>query len=102
MNNMKKTFLFLFICFVCSCKNDTNTGEKQVRIWEPYNDSAEVAANADHEKGRMQYKLIQSKVLDKNDVFLPLYDEVSKMTEKEYEFLKPHLEYRDCTEQGCS
>ncbi len=89
MNNMKKTFLFLFICFVCSCKNDTNTGEKQARIWEPYNDSAEVAANADHEKGRMQYKLIQSKVLDKNDVFLPLYDEVSKMTEKEYEFLKP-------------
>jgi amidase len=37
----------------------------------------------------MRYKLIQSKVLDKNEVFRPLYDEVSQMTDAEYEALKP-------------
>ena len=37
----------------------------------------------------MRYKLIQSKVLDKNEVFLPLYPEVQKLAEAEYERLKP-------------
>ncbi|AZQ57617.1 amidase [Maribacter sp. MJ134] len=86
---MKKALLVLLVGLLFSCKDSAKVDEKQQRIWEPYNDSLEVASNADHEKGRMRYKLIQSKVLDKNDVFLPLYDEVSKMTEKEYEFLKP-------------
>ncbi|PIB27040.1 amidase [Maribacter sp. 4U21] len=86
---MKKALLVLLVGLLFSCKDSSKVDEKQQRIWEPYNDSLEVASNADHEKGRMRYKLIQSKVLDKNDVFLPLYDEVSKMTEKEYEFLKP-------------
>lgn len=86
---MRKGILLLVISLAFSCKDGSEVDKKQVRIWEPYNDSVEVAANADHEKGRMQYKLIQSKVLDKNDVFLPLYDEVSKMTDEEYEFLKP-------------
>ena len=85
---MKKIVLLLAILMAVSCKEETNATAKQIRIWEPYNDSAEVAANADHEKGRMQYKLIQSKALDKNDVFLPLYEEVSKMTETEYEDFK--------------
>jgi len=37
----------------------------------------------------MRYKLIQSRVLDKNEVFQPLYPEVQKMTEAEYSRLKP-------------
>lgn len=53
-------------------------------IWEPYNDSLEVIANKDHKIERMQYKLIQSKVLDKNEVFLPLYDKVSQITDANY------------------
>ena len=48
-----------------------------------------MADNKDHQIGRMQYKLIQSKVLNKNDVFLPLYQEVVKMSEAEYDALKP-------------
>ncbi len=92
---MKRTLLLFAILMVFSCKEETKTTAEQIRIWEPYNDSAEVAANADHEKDRMQYKLIQSKVLDKNDVFLPLYDEVSKMSEAEYEALKPLILEQD-------
>ncbi|MEM1257967.1 MAG: amidase family protein [Bacteroidota bacterium] len=58
-------------------------------LWIPYNDSAEVAANADHEKERMRYKFVQSKVLDKNEVFQPLYAEVSKFSQEQYELMKP-------------
>ncbi len=63
--------------------------KEEVVLWTPYNDSAEVAANAEHENRRMRYKFIQSKVLDKNEVFLPLYDEVSKFSEERYEAMKP-------------
>lgn len=78
-----------------SCKQKQEKAEAPVVLWEAYNDSAEVAANADHEIGRMQYKLIQSKVLDKNEVFLPLYEEVSKMSDADYESLKPLVMEQD-------
>ena len=58
-------------------------------LWTSYDDTQEVAANADHPNPRMRYKLIQSRVLDKNEVFQPLYPEVQKMTEAEYTRLKP-------------
>ena len=58
-------------------------------LWTPYDDSREVAANANHPNPRLRYKLIQSRVLDKNEVFAPLYPEVEKMTASEYTRLKP-------------
>ncbi|KAA2216443.1 MULTISPECIES: amidase family protein [Maribacter] len=91
---MKKLSMLFVIGLLLSCKNES-AEQKGIVLWEPYNDSAEVAANADHEISRMRYKLIQSKVLDKNDVFLPLYHEVSKMTETEYEALKPLILEQD-------
>ncbi|MFZ9030449.1 MAG: amidase family protein [Robiginitalea sp.] len=60
-------------------------------LWTPYDDAGEVAANAEHPIPRMRYKLIQSRVLDKNDVFEPLHEEVQKMTEAEYTRLKPMI-----------
>lgn len=79
---------FLLIGFI-SCKDKNAEPKEEVVLWTPYNDSAEVAANAEHENKRMRYKFIQSKVLDKNEVFLPLYDEVSRFTEAQYEKMKP-------------
>ncbi|MGB3152124.1 MAG: amidase family protein [Maribacter sp.] len=92
---MKKSILLLFAGIIFSCGDSSKEVVQATRIWEPYNDSLEVAANADHEKERMQYKLIQSKVLDKNDVFLPLYEEVSNMDETAYEALKPMILEQD-------
>ncbi|HKL89790.1 MAG TPA: amidase family protein [Allomuricauda sp.] len=79
---------FLVIGFI-SCKDKNAEPKEEIVLWTPYNDSAEVAANAEHENRRMRYKFIQSKVLDKNAVFLPLYDEVSRFTEAQYEKMKP-------------
>nr|WP_288934118.1 amidase family protein [uncultured Allomuricauda sp.] len=79
---------FLLIGFI-SCKQKNSEPKEDIVLWTPYNDSSEVAASVDNESPRMRYKFIQSKVLDKNEVFLPLYDEVSKFTEEQYEKMKP-------------
>ncbi len=81
-------FVLLLIGFI-SCKDHKAKTNENIVLWTPYNDSAEVAANAEHENKRMRYKFIQSKVLDKNEVFLPLYDEVSKFSEESYEAMGP-------------
>ncbi|MBT8210636.1 MAG: amidase, partial [Eudoraea sp.] len=87
---MKKLLYLLTVLIVgMACKNEPKPKVEDIILWEPYNDSAEVAANQDHEKARMQYKLIQSKVLDKNEVFRPLYPEVAEFSETDYETLKP-------------
>lgn len=93
--NQKILLAVLVIPFLFSCKDDKQKVQEEVVLWTPYNDSAEVAANQDHEIERMRYKLIQSKVLDKNEVFRPLYSEVSKMADAEYEALKPLILEQD-------
>ena len=92
---MKKLIIVLCIIGFVACKQDKKPTEEKVVLWTPYNDSAEVAANADHEIGRMQYELIQSKVLDKNTIFRPLYDEVSQLSEEEYNTLSPLILEQD-------
>ncbi|MBQ4914453.1 amidase [Maribacter sp. MMG018] len=86
---MKKILALLVVLMVFSCGGKNVVKNEEPLLWQPYNDSVEIAANAEHEKARMRYKLIQSKVLDKNEVFRPLYNEVSKMSPDEYEALKP-------------
>lgn len=86
---MKKLgILFLFL-IAFSCKEQSKPEKEKIILWQTYNDSAEVAANLNHKNERMRYKRIQSEVLDKNEVFLPLYDEVIKMTDSKYQSLKP-------------
>ncbi len=86
--------LVISLLWMGGCKNGSTVDENVV-LWTPYNDSAEVVANKEHAKTRMRYKLIQSKVLDKNEIFRPLYHEVSQVSEEEYERLKPMILEQD-------
>lgn len=86
---MKKLVFLLGLLSIISCREAKKTDYSSVVLWEPYNDSSEVAASQDHEKSRMHYKLIQSRVTDKNEIFRPLYHEVVKMSETQYQQLKP-------------
>ncbi|NAS11886.1 amidase family protein [Poritiphilus flavus] len=86
---MNRIIWLLLFATLLSCKQEVKKTEAEVVLWEPYNDSAQVAANQDHEVERMRYKLIQSKVIDKNEVFRPLYAEVSAFSETSYQKLKP-------------
>lgn len=86
----------MVIIFLGACKTEQDTKERhEIVLWTPYDDSLEVAGNADHDNTRMRYKLIQSKVLDKNEVFRPLYKEVSNLTEEEYKLLLPMILEQD-------
>ncbi|MGF1559350.1 MAG: amidase family protein, partial [Flavobacteriaceae bacterium] len=85
----RKLLVILLLGIVFSCQENQGIKKGETVLWRPYNDSVEVAANQGHESERMRYKRIQSKVLDKNDVFLPLYHEVSQMSEQQYQALKP-------------
>ena len=85
----RQLFFVFLIASLAACKQQKTEPKEEVVLWTPYNDSAEVAASADNENERMRYKFIQSKVLDKNEVFLPLYDEVSKFSKTQYELMKP-------------
>ncbi|MBT8188086.1 MAG: amidase [Croceitalea sp.] len=90
--SFKLITLVILVSFIVlhSCKEASKAKEDPVvELWTPYNDSSEVAANADNEKIRLRYKFIQSKVLDKNEVFVPLYAEVTKFTKESYETMKP-------------
>ena len=68
--------------FMLSC----NTPSSQ--YWQPYDESKELAQNADHEIPRMRYKLIQSKFLDKDAMWAPFEKELRGF-DITYEALKP-------------
>lgn len=85
----------LALALFLACKQEKETPETPAAavpsgpIWQPYNDSAEVAGNADHPIARMRYKLIQSRFTDKNEVFGPLYGEAMQMSPETYAALRP-------------
>lgn len=91
----KYLLVCLFIVGLSSCKQKNTEPQKEVVLWTPYNDSSEVVESQENESARMRYKFIQSKVLDKNEVFQPLYDEVSKFSEEQYEKMKPMVLEQD-------
>ena len=114
----KLSTLFLLV-FALSCKLDPKpqevtdqqqlqedvgeiqTDEKGVEteaekpLWIPYDDSDEIAASATHENPKMRFKLLQSKVLDKNLVFQPLADAVAGFSMDRYETLRPLVMEQD-------
>ena len=73
----------------------TSTTDEEKPLWQPYDDSREVAANAQHEKEKMRFKFIQSKVLDKNEVFEPLHNEVSQFSLEQYQSMRPLILEQD-------
>ncbi|WKB82001.1 amidase family protein [Cellulophaga lytica] len=86
---MKKILVVVLVLLTYACKNKKETSKEEVVLWAPYNDSLELEKNKTHKNSRMRYKLLQSKVIDKNAIFLPLYPEVQKLSEEEYTALKP-------------
>lgn len=86
---MKKVFFFLVliaITFACKQKPKTVISE-----WIPYDESEELAENANHESVRMRYKLIQSQILDKNDIWKNISDQIKEFSEEDYQRLTPMI-----------
>lgn len=63
--------------------------------WVPYDESDDIAKNADHQSQRMRYKLIQSRNLDKNEIWKNVSDQISNFSEEDYQKLMPFIFEQD-------
>lgn len=88
---MKKVIVLLLVS-MASCKVAQKT---TIPAWTPYNESEELAKNATHESPRMRYKLIQSRNLDKNDLWKNVAGQLTNFTEADYQRLKPLILEQD-------
>ncbi len=87
-----RIFLFLFVLIFSSCKQKpTNI----IEAWTPYDETEEILDNSDHPSPRMRYKLIQSKVLDKNAIWKNVQDQITHFTEEDYLGLRPLILEQD-------
>ncbi|MBE0675472.1 MAG: amidase, partial [Bacteroidales bacterium] len=86
---MKKSiYLLLLLAFACTPKT-------KIEPWVPYDESAEIAANADHRSRKMRFVLIQSRVRDKNDMLASAAPQIKNFTEEEYQTLMPLILEQD-------
>lgn len=82
---MKKIF-FLSLFFILACKPTQKT---VIPAWTPYDETEELAKSATNASTRMQYKLIQSKILDKNAIWKNIAQQLGSFSEADYQRLKP-------------
>ena len=88
---MKQLFVLLLLV-TASCKVAQKT---TIPAWTPYNESEELAKNASHESQRMRFKLIQSKNLDKNELWKNITPQLATFSDGDYQRLKPLILEQD-------
>ena len=86
---MRYIISFLSIIFFVACKNAPSV------YWKPYDETAELHANQTHENPRMQFRLIQSKLLDKNEIWAPFETALNRFGNDSYQALKPLIIEQD-------
>ena len=86
---MRYIISFLSIIFFLACKNAPSV------YWKPYDETAELQANQTHENSRMQFRLIQSKLLDKNEIWAPFEKALNRFGNDTYQALKPLIIEQD-------
>ena len=87
-----KNIIFLLLLVLFACRQD------QVMVispWIPYDESEELAANADNRSERMRYRLIQSKILDKNEIWKNASGQLHDFSEGDYLRLKSMILEQD-------
>lgn len=57
--------------------------------WQPYDETVDLATLAQHPNDSMHFKLLNSRVLDKNTLWAPFADALNGFTNQRYEALKP-------------
>lgn len=81
-----KKIIFLSLFFILACKPTQKT---VIPAWAPYDETEELAKNATNASTKMQYKLIQSKILDKNTIWENIAQQIGAFSEDDYQRLKP-------------
>lgn len=87
-----RNLIFLLMLLLLGCSRQP---VKTQVTWIPYDESEELAQNATHQSPKMRYKLIQSKILDKNAVWQNALPQIRNFTEADYQILKPLILEQD-------
>lgn len=77
---------FAALLLICSCAGPKKTAT--VPVWQPYAEMQEVA-KANQDNRRLRYKMIQSKLLDKNALWKVVAPQLYNFTEANYQQIKP-------------
>ena len=92
-----KFLALLLLALLCTCgpapSNTTKTDNDF--SWTPYDQSSEIAQNADHETRKLRYQLIQSRITDRNVMLNAAKNQLGGFSAAEYERLKPLIYERD-------
>ncbi|MCI0523132.1 MAG: hypothetical protein L0Y37_05700 [Bacteroidales bacterium] len=80
----KSTLLLTIILLTCILQPSHSQ-------WIPYDETEELAQNASHPSPKMRYRLIQSRLLDKNEIWAAVSGQIRGFTEEEYQRLKPFI-----------
>jgi len=92
---MKNLFYYLLFTSLFACNTQPKQPETTIDPWVPYDETALLEANASHESKKMQFKVIQSKNLDKNEIWKNIQPQISNFSEQEYQNLKPLILEQD-------
>ena len=84
------TLLLMLLLLGCS-----QQPAKTPATWIPYDESDELAQNASNPSPKMRYKLIQSRILDKNAVWQNVSAQIRNFSEEDYQRLKPLILEQD-------
>jgi len=87
-----KKLLFLLLATLLACSPQSKT---VIEPWVQYDEADELALNTDHESQRMRFKLIQSRVLDKNYIWGVIGNQLNGFGEEEYLALYPLIFEQD-------
>lgn len=86
---MRCIISFLSIIIFAACINAPTV------YWKSYDEIAELQTNQAHENPRMRFELIQSKLLDKNDIWAPFETALNRFGNDTYQTLKPLIIEQD-------
>ena len=94
-NILSPSYLLLFLLSFYSALNVA--AEDEMR-WAAYDETEDLAQLAQHENNSMHFKLLNSKVLDKNSLWSPFQDSLANFSERDYVALKPLILDRSISE----
>ncbi|MFP4547378.1 MAG: amidase family protein [Fidelibacterota bacterium] len=92
LTHFRSSIFFFLLLLAMTCNNQPKT---TIPPWQPYDESAEIAENADHDSKKMQFKLIQSRIFDKNEIWKQIGPQIEDFSEADYQKLKPLILEQD-------
>lgn len=85
----KVNLLALLLIFLVACQTENTSPE--LKKWKAYDESQWLQENQNNENIRLRYKLIQSKITDKNDLLSDIQPQLAGFSEATYQELTPFI-----------